>query len=627
MKVKKIIRGDFMSMKESITKEAIYHLPKSNFSYGYDRETLHLRIRTKKGEVKKAFLRVGDPYIWEAGGADGGNLNAKGSVWSSAENFEMTKEAETEYFDYWFAEYKPPYKRSRYAFILENDSERLLFTERKIFNLPIGELGEDIEVLSNPMNFFCFPYLNGIDVANTPKWVKDTVWYQIFPDRFANGDHSIDPEDVVPWGTEPTSNNFMGGDLRGVIDKLDYLKDLGINGIYFCPIFTASANHRYDTIDYMEIDPSLGTKETFKELVEEAHKRGIKIMLDAVFNHAGFLSKQWQDVLKNEENSQYKDWFHIKKFPVKEGLVEGNINGKKLNYETFGTVFAMPKLDTENPEVKEYLLEVGRYWVREFDIDAWRLDVANEVDHSFWRDFRNELRKIKDDVYILGEIWHDSLPWVMGDQFDAVMNYKLTDGINGFFCEDTFNAEEFKHTVNQVLISYPRQVNEVNFNLLDSHDTSRILSIAKGNKAKAKLAYLFMFTQPGSPCIYYGDEIGLDGEKGHYSDLNRRCMIWEEEKQDKELYAFIKKLIELRAKTPEFKIIDIDWLEAGSATKFVAYRKGAVSVIINNSNEATAYKLPNDLRNTSVHDLYLDRATELEDEIILKPYEFRIFKK
>lgn len=612
-----------MTRQNTITREAIFHLPKSNYSYSYDKETLHLRIRTKKGEVKSATLRVGDPYIWEAGGANGGNLNAGGSVWTSGENIPMVKEVETEYFDYWFAEYKPKYKRSRYAFILENDDEKLLFTERKIF-----ELKEDNqEVLSNPGNFFCFPYLNGIDVATTPEWVKDTVWYQIFPDRFANGDSSIDPEDVEPWGSEPKHDNFMGGDLQGVIDHLDYLKELGIGGIYFCPIFTAKSNHRYDTIDYMEIDPRLGTKETFKKLVDEAHKRGIKIMLDAVFNHAGFYSKQWQDVLQNEEKSKYKDWFYIKKFPVKECLMKDVIDDKNLYYETFGTVPSMPKLNTENPETREFLLEVGRYWVREFDIDAWRLDVANEVDHSFWRDFRKEVRSIKPDIYILGEIWHNSLPWVMGDQFDAVMNYPLTDGINGFFCEDKCSAEEFKYIVNEVSVSYPRQINEVNFNLLDSHDTSTILSIAKGDKNKVKLALLFMLTQAGSPCIYYGDEIGLGGEKGHFGDQNRRCMVWEEEKQDRDLFKFVQKLLRLRKKLPEFKSTNLEWLETNSETGLIAFKKEDILVVINNSNKSTEYKLPEYLKNEQVTELFTDKKLELNEELSLNPFGFAIIKK
>ena len=208
-------------------------------------------------------------------------------------SYPMKKEVETEYFDYWIVEHKPQNKRSRYAFILQGENETLLFTEKRIHVLN-GE--SDNRKLCSIGDFFCFPYLNAADVAKAPEWVKHMVWYQIFPDRFCNGDPSINPKNVQPWGTEPTEDNFMGGDLQGVIDKLDYLIDLGITGLYFCPIFNATTNHRYDTIDYLTIDPTLGDEKTFKKLVKEAHKRGMKIMLDAVFNHIGYFSEQWQDV-------------------------------------------------------------------------------------------------------------------------------------------------------------------------------------------------------------------------------------------------------------------------------------------------------------------------------------------
>lgn len=609
-----------------ISREAIFHLPKSNYSYGYDKDTLHIRVRTKKGEVDSAILRAGDPYIWEKGGANGGNLNEAGTVWSSAENILMTKEAETEYFDYWFTEYKPKYRRSRYAFILKNEDELLLVTERKIFDLTEKQLADNSGALSNPGMFFNFPYLNGIDVAEVPKWAKDTIWYQIFPDRFAKGDSSIDSEDVEVWGEEPSASGFMGGDLQGVINNLDYLQKLGVNGLYLCPIFLAKSNHRYDTIDYMEVDPRLGTKENFRKLVAEAHKRGMKIMLDAVFNHSGFFFNRWQDVLEHEENSRYRDWFCINKFPVKECLISDTIDGKHLNYETFGTVFSMPKLNTENPEVKEYLLEVGRYWVREFDIDAWRIDVANEVDHVFWREFRKEVKNVKKEVYIQGEIWHNSLPWLMGDQFDAVMNYPLTDAINGFFCEDKLNAEEFKSIVNEVQVSYPRQITEVNFNLLDSHDTTRILSIAEGNKNKVKLAYLFMLTQPGSPCIYYGDEIGMNSGTLEHKKSNRGCMIWDEEKQDRDMFEFVKRLIELRKEFSDFKVLDLEWMEANEETGVVSFRKGDITVIINNSNSKQNINLPPTLANTKAVELFKREELLLKEQLVLEAYDFVILK-
>ncbi len=604
-----------------ITKEAILHIPKSNYSYGYDSETLHLRIRTKKGEINKVTLRIGDPYIWEEGGADGGNLNAaEASGWVSGEDVKMTKEVETELFDYWFVSYKPPMKRSRYSFILETDSEKILVGEKRMESLNDES---DNWKLFDMANFYCFPYLNNIDVAVIPPWVKNTVWYQIFPDRFNNGDKSIDPVNVESWGSKPTNHNFMGGDLQGVIDKLDYLKDLGITGIYFCPIFEAKTNHRYDTVDYLKIDPALGDEKTLKKLIKEAHKRDIKIMLDAVFNHIGFFSKEWQDVVKNNEKSKYKDWFYIKKFPVADRSVS-ELDGNNLNYETFGRVAHMPKVNTENPEVIKHFMEVARYWIEEFNIDAWRIDVANEVDHRFWRKFRDTIKDINSEVYILGEIWHDAYPWLQGDQFDAAMNYPLTEAMIKYFVSKDLDKESFIYAVNQIKVSYPLQVIENTFNLLDSHDTSRLLSIAKGSKKRVKLAYLFMLTQLGTPCIYYGSEIALDGVKGMGKENHRSCMPWDKKNHDLEFYDFMRKLIQIRKDNKEFSTLDNKWININD--NILCYQKGAITVLMNLSSKKDKFTLPEYLNSKKIIDLFKNDEIKLNDKLSLNGLSFIVMK-
>ena len=406
---------------------------------------------------------------------------------------------------------------------------------------------------------------------------------------------------------------------------MDYLKELGINGIYFCPITEASSNHRYDTIDYMKIDKYLGDEKVFKNLVKEAHKREMKVMLDAVFNHIGYYSNKWQDVVENKEKSIYKDWFYISNIENVNIPVE-MITKDNLAYETFAFSPYMPKLNTENPEVVEHLINVGKYWVEKFDIDAWRLDVANEVDHVFWRKFRDEIKRIKPGVYILGEIWHNSLPWLMGDQFDAVMNYPLSDAINQFFCEDKINASEFKYRLNDVIVSYKKQMNEVAFNLLDSHDTTRILSLAKNNKDKFKLAYLFMFTQGGSPCIYYGDEIGIDGIHGNGVEMHRKCMVWNEDKQDRDMFKFIQKLIKLRMENKSLRIVDNEWIKTDDITKTVILKKDDITIIINNNDKEIDLELPSYLRNQIVLDLFEDREVELKDKINMKQFGYILLK-
>ncbi|WP_067730789.1 glycoside hydrolase family 13 protein [Oceanobacillus damuensis] len=560
-------------------KEAIYHRPKNNFAYAYTKEILHIRLQTKKKDIEHVKIIHGDPYDWND---DGWQFSKK----------DMHLQASDHLFDYWITEIKPPYRRLRYGFELTCGEEKIVYTEKGFYDIPPSD---DVAY------YFCFPFLNPIDVFQAPSWVRDTLWYQIFPERFANGNTKNDPKEALPWGsTEPSPTNFFGGDVEGVIDHLDYLIDLGINGIYFTPIFKAHSNHKYDTIDYMEIDPQFGSKETFRQLVDECHKRGIRIMLDAVFNHSGYYFPPFQDVLEKQQESRYKDWFHIWDFPV--------ITEPKPNYDTFGFVGSMPKLNTENPEVKKYLLDVARYWTSEFDIDGWRLDVANEVDHQFWRDFRKEVKAIKSDVYVLGEIWHDSMPWLLGDQFDAVMNYPFTIAALDYLAKDKINAEAFANQITSVLSSYPENVNEVAFNLLGSHDTARVLTVCDNNKQRAKLLYLLQLSFKGTPCIYYGDEIGMTGENDPGC---RKCMVWDKDKQDSNLKSFIKKLIHLRNSEPAFgNDGTFQIVESSAETNHLIYSKTyheeKIYIIINPGETSIKAAVKVDFPDKTVKDLWND---------------------
>ncbi|EQB37552.1 hypothetical protein M948_03105 [Virgibacillus sp. CM-4] len=590
-----------------MNKEAIYHRPKDNFAYAYDNETLHLVLRTKKNDLEMVELVFGDPYDWID------------NQWQSVSKH-MKKTGTTSLHDYWFIAVKPNYRRMRYAFICSNEHESCIYSEGGIF----ASLPSDIA------NYFCFPYLSSIDVFNAPDWVKDTVWYQLFPERFANGNEQLNPKGSLPWGSaDPTPTNFFGGDLEGIIQHLDYLVDLGINGIYLTPIFKAYSNHKYDTIDYMEIDPQFGDKATFRLFVQECHQRGIKVMLDAVFNHSGYYFPPFQDVLKNQEVSIYKDWFHIWNFPI--------VTKPRPNYDTFAFVPTMPKLNTKNKEVRDYLLKVATYWVETFDIDGWRLDVANEVDHHFWRMFRQAVKEVKSDVYILGEIWHDSMPWLHGDQFDAVMNYPFTNGAIDFFAKQNMNAATFTETITSVLHMYPQNVNEVAFNLLDSHDTPRILTLANDNEARVKLLYLFQLSFVGTPCIYYGDEIGMAGDTDPGC---RACMQWNPNQQKQELYRFVQSLIHLRKTNPLFgNHSDIQFLQSNDASNTIVYEKNDGHhrlVFFLNAGEKEANITRDILRISSCK--YLTewhiqnqqarkyRIDELPTSITVPPLHFRIFE-
>lgn len=595
--------------KEAINllKEAIYHRPKNNFAYAYDNETLHIRLQTKKDDVAAVTLIYGDQYDW----VDGEWVN---------HTLEMKKTGCSNLFDYWQIAVSPEFRRMRYSFKCIDDSETIYYTERGFFDTQP----------SDTSHYFSFPYLNNVDVFDAPAWVKDTIWYQIFPDRFANGDASINPRGTLPWGsTAPTTTNFFGGDFQGVINHLDYLVELGINGIYFTPIFAANSNHKYDTMDYMEIDSQFGDKETFRRLVKACHARGIRVMLDAVFNHSGFYFEPFQDVLKNQEKSIYKDWFHIWNFPI--------VTEPRPNYDAFSFVDTMPKLNTENAEVKAYLLDVARYWIEEFDIDGWRLDVANEVDHAFWREFRQVVKRTKPDVYILGEIWHDSMPWLQGDQFDAVMNYPFTNGAIDYFAKGEMDAVAFANTITEVLHMYPANVNEVAFNLLDSHDTPRILTFADNNIDRVKLLYLFQLSFIGTPCLYYGDEIGIAGGQDPGC---RACMVWDDQEQNQELLNYVQELIHLRKTEPVFgNGGSFRFIYANDDNNSIIYEKynddKRIVFVVNNSAQQVSIPVAKELVDKELHECIVNNGTTLQvvdqvfklDSLIrLAPFGFRIFE-
>ncbi|WP_110929055.1 glycoside hydrolase family 13 protein [Bacillus massiliglaciei] len=575
-------------------KSSVFHRPLDNFSYSVDAEALHIRLRTKKQDIELVTLLFGDPYVFEAG------------KWKIEET-PMNISGSDDLFDYWEVYVKPPYGRIRYGFSLRSGNEEWTYCEKGFFE----------KTPYDNSYYFAIPYIHENEIFQAPAWVKDTVWYQIFPERFANGDQEIDPEGTKPWGSEePKTNNFFGGDFAGIIEHLDHLSELGISGIYFTPVFTAYSNHKYDTIDYMEIDPQFGSKEILKKLVAECHNRGIKVMLDAVFNHSGYYFPPFQDVLEKGQDSEYKDWFHIHSFPLK--------GGERPNYDTFDFVASMPKLNTANPDVKNYLLKAAAYWIEEFDIDGWRLDVANEVDQPFWREFRKTVKKIKPDLYILGEVWHDSMPWLRGDQFDGVMNYPFTTNALRLLANEDLTPKQFMEKMTTVYHSYPKNVFESAFNLLGSHDTPRILTECKGNINKVKMLFALLLTFNGTPCIYYGDEIGMDGGPDPGC---RKCMEWEEERQNRDLFNEIKQLIALRKQEPllanEGQFAFLNELEN---EKLIAYHKysneRSILILLNPNPEDQGTSLPHPFQGTAA-DLITGEQKDFST-IRLKGYDYKI---
>ena len=525
---------------------AIIHRNADNFCYPLDNDTIQISLKTGY-DIEKVNIIYGDPF---SAGILGGNCQWKGT------KLEITEKIELDYHILWKIKIKPEYKRLKYYFELISDIETIYFYEDGFFK----EEGKG--------QGFVKPWLNPIDVKHTPSWVNKTIWYQIFPDRFYNGDNSINSPYVLEWGSKsPKNEDIYGGDLRGIINKLDYLKDLGINGIYLTPIFKADSTHKYDTIDYFEIDESFGDKKTFKELVEKAHKKGIKIMLDGVFNHCGKNFPYWQDVIKKGENSKYYNWFMVNKWPIDE-TKKGT---EDKSFYSFAFTANMPKLNTNNREVVDYILGICEYWIKEFDIDGWRLDVANEISHYLCKEIRTRLKSINKDIYILGEIWHDAIEWLRGDEFDSVMNYPLQNAINNFWFDKNMSNVDFMHKINRCYEVYMEQTNKVLFNLLDSHDTDRLIYRVK-NEDIFWQQMSILFTLVGSPCIFYGTEIVLEGA---FDPDCRACMPWNmiEERLFNERIDKMKKLIRLRKDIEAFRNSNLSFINDINNKRVIKYLK------------------------------------------------------
>ncbi|MFO8037708.1 MAG: glycoside hydrolase family 13 protein [Anaerolineales bacterium] len=374
-----------------------------------------------------------------------------------------------------------------------------------------------------------------------PYWVQDAIFYQIFPDRFANGDPGNDPPNVQPWGADPTIWGFQGGDLRGVIQKFDYLLDLGVNALYFNPIFQATSNHRYNISDYYQIDPKLGDMDDFRALLDVAHSNGVRVILDGVFNHCGRGFFAFNDVLENHSHSPYIDWFHLNHVPP-----DAYSPGDADDYEAWWKFKSLPKFNTDNPRVKKYIYEVAQYWIQQ-GADGWRLDVPNEIDDgAFWAEFRRVVKSANQDAYLVGEIWDGNPDWVGEDRFDGLMHYPFREALLGYLME-RLTAESFGGQIQDFLHQYDQDHVRSMYLPLGSHDTRRLATVLEGEQKKVKMALLFQFAFPGAPAVYYGDEIGLEGGKD--PDC-RRAFPWQESEWDIELRQFTKRCIDLRKRHP-----------------------------------------------------------------------------
>ncbi len=499
-------------------KEAILHIPMSEYAHGIDEDHYVFRLRAAKGDIKECNLFYGDTACRQT------------PIIFTKEPMKIV--AKDELFDYFEVEMKGLYHRIYYYFYL-NDGEESIYYYSDVFRK---------NLVDDRSEYYKLPFNHRADIAKVPQWVKSAVIYNIFPDSFATGHCYLQNKGNQCDFNGQTTVSRLGGTIRGIGENADYLKDLGVTCIYINPIFAAGEYHKYDTLDYKRVDPCFGTNEEFGEMVKIMHNHGIRVIIDGVFNHCGWYFPAFQDVVEKGQKSSYKDWFYGLSFPVIRPDNGDNIP----SYECFAYERLMPKLNTSNPEVMDYLLDVAVFWIQEFDIDGWRLDVASEINDDFWREFRKAVKAVKPDCFLIGEIWENARHWLDGSQFDSTMNYDFRKFCTYFFAKKEIDASAFDGAVTSMRMRYRKNLIYGQLNLLDSHDVSRFYSVCDENESAFKLAVLFQMLFVGVPSIFYGDEQGIRGIK----ELDyRKGMCWN---KDFPLYTFYKKAIALRKENAVF---------------------------------------------------------------------------
>lgn len=492
---------------------AIFHDMDKRFCYAIDKDLFVIRVQVKKDDMKEVILHYEDKYI---------PMERK----DTRMTLPMKKVATSQFHDYYEAQLQMHLICLRYFFE---------FTDMQGEKVYYGNYEFDKECITNRDRMFdCPQNLREEEMFEVPQWAANKVVYQIFPSRFA----TTQPVDKELWYKAPiTPMDDLHGNLRGIIEHLDYIKDLGIDVVYLTPIFKSNSCHKYDTIDYYQVDPSFGTTEDLKELVQKSHERGMKVVLDAVYNHTGREFFAFQDILEKGEKSKYLDWYFIDELPPSGEW------GEIPNFKCFGYYGGMPKLNLKNPEVEKYITDVACYWIKECDIDGWRLDVGDEISHFFWKNFRKAIKAVKKDMLIIGEIWHYAGDFLEGDEWDTVMNYPFYLNLIDLLADEKINVSQFVQNLGYLKGRLNKKCYPLMWNLIDSHDTARFLHLCHDNKKKQHLAAAFQLLLPGMPMVYYGDEYAMPGAND--PDC-RRGMYWDEEYQDKEMYNWYKKLMQVR---------------------------------------------------------------------------------
>lgn len=488
----------------------VVHFSDFNYAYAISNDTLNIRIKVRNGIFDSIIIYYKNLYD------HGPNISSKA----------MVKILDDGYHSLYETAIQVKEKHFKYYFELQKKSEIINYTADGFVTNPIAS------------NFFYYPFINDDEIITPPKWAEGEIIYQVLIDRFFDGDPSNNPQNCKPIDMLPDRETYYGGDFKGIIKKLDYIKSLGTKIIYLSPLFLSPTYHKYDVKDYYKIEDIYGGEEGLIELVQAAHDKDIKIVLDCVFNHCSVENELFQDVIKKGENSKYKDWFFIENFPV---------NVEKCNYDTFaGVVPTMPKFNTSNQEVIKYLTDAAVYWTKRLNIDGWRLDVADEVACRFWREFNRRLKEINPEILIIGEVWNHATKWMQGDQFDTITNYKYRKWLIDFL-SNKIDSTIFWKQLSRNKMLYKTPAYNYLVNLVGSHDTIRFNTLLKNDKIHY-LALALMLTMDGIPLIYYGDEVGIEG--GDDPD-NRRAFRWDD--TSKEELKQIQAIGQLRANSCTLK--------------------------------------------------------------------------
>lgn len=543
---------------------ALEHLSDSNYCFPISEHELKIRFRVKKNDDISSV-----DCLW----------NVLQFMYLKQYKEPMTIKFNDELYSYYETVLESEDPRFSYVFLITlNNGEKYFYSE----------LGVTKEYDFNwfYLTSFRLPYINKIDIPDNNSFAGD-VFYQIFPERFNNGNIDKNKDYInKKWNDvdmKGSNNNriqdtFVGGDIKGITKKLDYIEDLGIDVVYLTPICESKSNHKYDVIDYFKIDSMFGNDQDFLELCNEAHKRKMKIVLDLVFNHSSNENKMFLDVVKNGKKSKYHDFYKIAgDKPIED----------PINYETFGNVKNMPKLNSNNYDEMDYFVEVGKHFIEKFGVDGYRLDVANEVSHVFWEHFKFELRKIKPDIILIGECWNNASSYLKSNEFESVMNYPFFFTCKDFFVTKYIDAKVFSERLGGLLMRYPEGNDRLMLNLLDSHDIERFYNLCKPNKNLYLLAILTLIGYVGCPMIYYGDEIFMEGST---DPDNRRPMLWDSKEFDGKYYEIFKNIVLLR-KIDAFKKGEIKLSYIGSLFLMQRiYKNVTYTIVINNSDKEVSYK-------------------------------------